>query len=163
MRPKRFPPIASSLAPRDTVAFSAFFSAASRWRSPRTRRARSKSCVRGSRYPFARTGDSSMARARAQQVDPTDEQIISALPARLRGFLCWLERPSMRWVRIPLGFILMLTGLLGFLPVVGFWMIPLGALLLAQEIPVLRRPALRFLTWMNRVLTRSKDRSDNVP
>lgn len=46
------------------------------------------------------------------------------LPPILRGFL---------------GLVLIVAGILGFLPVLGFWMIPLGIALLATDIPVLRR------------------------
>lgn len=46
------------------------------------------------------------------------------LPPVLRGFL---------------GLVLIIAGILGFLPVLGFWMIPLGIALLATDIPVLRR------------------------
>ena len=38
-----------------------------------------------------------------------------------------------------LGLLLMLLGTLGFLPVLGFWMIPLGLALLATDIPPFRR------------------------
>lgn len=41
-------------------------------------------------------------------------------------------------VRLPLGVLLVIGGLLGFLPVLGFWMIPLGFLILAIDLPVLR-------------------------
>ena len=41
-------------------------------------------------------------------------------------------------------------GVVGFLPVVGFCMVPLGALLLAQDVPFLQRPILRLLTWLER-------------
>ena len=38
-----------------------------------------------------------------------------------------------------MGVLLVLGGILGFLPVLGFWMIPLGVALLATDIPPLRR------------------------
>jgi hypothetical protein len=41
-------------------------------------------------------------------------------------------------VRGLLGVLLILAGTLGFLPVLGFWMIPLGVALLATDIPALR-------------------------
>jgi hypothetical protein len=103
-----------------------------------------------------------MPNGRSQQVDPADEHIIAAFPPRVRRFLRWLERPSMRWLRIPLGIILIVAGAVGFLPVVGFWMIPFGALLVGQDVPVLRRPTLRFLAWVNRIMTRRKGGSDSV-
>jgi hypothetical protein len=42
--------------------------------------------------------------------------------------------------------LLIVGGVVGFLPVLGFWMIPLGLLLLAQDVPFLQRPILRSLT-----------------
>ena len=44
-----------------------------------------------------------------------------------------------RWVRIPLGILLLFGGLLGALPVLGFWMIPLGLLVLAADFHWARR------------------------
>jgi len=47
--------------------------------------------------------------------------------------------PRSRMVRIALGSILIFGGILGFLPVLGFWMIPLGLLVLSQDLPMVRR------------------------
>lgn len=44
-------------------------------------------------------------------------------------------------IRMPLALVLMLGGLVGFLPVLGFWMLPLGIVLLAVDLPFLRAPA----------------------
>jgi len=38
-------------------------------------------------------------------------------------------------VRAILGLVLVVLGLLGFLPILGFWMIPLGLALIATDIP----------------------------
>lgn len=46
-------------------------------------------------------------------------------------------RPGML-LRLPLAFLLLVGGLLGFLPFLGFWMIPLGLLVLAIDLPALR-------------------------
>jgi hypothetical protein len=44
-----------------------------------------------------------------------------------------------RWVRMPLGVLLIIGGVLGFLPILGFWMIPLGLAILAIDIPAAHR------------------------
>ena len=49
------------------------------------------------------------------------------------------------FLRGELGIVLMLGGVLGFLPVLGFWMIPLGLALLATDIPPMRRWFIRHL------------------
>jgi hypothetical protein len=50
-----------------------------------------------------------------------------------------LNLPRNRWARISLGVALVFLGLLGFLPVLGFWMIPAGLLVLAADSPAIRR------------------------
>jgi purine-cytosine permease-like protein len=47
--------------------------------------------------------------------------------------------PASRLVRTVIGVFLILAGLLGFLPVLGFWMIPLGLLVLSVDFPIVRR------------------------
>lgn len=42
-------------------------------------------------------------------------------------------------VRGLIGLVLIFLGLLGFLPILGFWMIPLGLAVLATDIPPLKR------------------------
>jgi hypothetical protein len=56
-------------------------------------------------------------------------------------------------VRGLLGILLILAGMLGFLPVLGFWMIPLGVALLATDIPALR---LWFIKRLNHIRKRSR-------
>lgn len=62
--------------------------------------------------------------------------------------------PRWRPARIALGIALLVGGTLGFLPVLGFWMIPLGLTVLAVDSPPLRRLqrrlALRFGRWRQR-------------
>ena len=43
----------------------------------------------------------------------------------------------------PAGVLLIVGGLLGFLPILGFWMLPLGIALLSLDIALLRRPTAR--------------------
>lgn len=47
-------------------------------------------------------------------------------------------RPSMWVLRVPLALLLICGGILGFLPVLGFWMLPFGALLLAVDFTPIR-------------------------
>lgn len=51
-----------------------------------------------------------------------------------------LRRPGARWIRIPLGLLLVLGGIFSFLPVLGLWMLPLGLLLLALDLVFLQGP-----------------------
>lgn len=47
--------------------------------------------------------------------------------------------PGSRVVRLSLGTSLIFAGLFGFLPVLGFWMLPLGLLVLSIDLPPVRR------------------------
>jgi len=47
--------------------------------------------------------------------------------------------PQSRSLRIALGIALLIGGILGFLPVLGFWMIPLGVMILSNEFHLIRR------------------------
>jgi hypothetical protein len=67
------------------------------------------------------------------------------LPGVLGRWLAHLRGPSASRVRVPLGVLLVTGGLLGFLPVLGFWMVPLGLLLLALDVALLRRPTARAM------------------
>ena len=72
------------------------------------------------------------------------------LPAWISRPIRWLRVPSSRWVRVPVGVFLIAGGLVSFLPLLGAWMLPLGLLLLAEDLPFLRRPMLRALLWVER-------------
>jgi len=47
--------------------------------------------------------------------------------------------PATRIGRIVVGILCIIGGFLGFLPVVGFWMIPVGFLILSVDFPSVRR------------------------
>ncbi|MBV8697623.1 MAG: hypothetical protein JOZ76_21245 [Bradyrhizobium sp.] len=78
------------------------------------------------------------------------EALIDRLPQRLRPTLRSLRQPSRRWLRIPAGLLLIVGGLLSVLPVLGLWMLPLGLVLLAEDVPVLRSLRCRLLDWIER-------------
>jgi hypothetical protein len=66
---------------------------------------------------------------------------------RLRDRLVDIMMRVIRWgdahvpfgVRSLLGLVAMAGGVLGFLPILGFWMLPVGLALIALDIPPLRR------------------------
>ena len=55
-----------------------------------------------------------------------------------------------RLMRIVLGTALIIGGLLGFLPVLGFWMLPLGLAVLSIDLPIMRRFHRRLVVWWGR-------------
>jgi hypothetical protein len=58
--------------------------------------------------------------------------------------------PRSRLLRIVIGSLLVLFGLFGFLPVVGFWMVPAGLLILSVDLPRVRRWRRRSAVWFAR-------------
>jgi hypothetical protein len=74
----------------------------------------------------------------------------SKLPPKPARFIAWLRKPSSRLARIPLAILLIAGGFFSFLPVLGLWMLPLGLLLVAQDVPILRKPMSRMLGWIER-------------
>ena len=62
-----------------------------------------------------------------------------------------LLKSHMRLVRVPLGVLMIVGGLFSFLPVLGIWMLPLGLMLLAVDVPLIRprvsAALIRFRRW----------------
>jgi len=84
------------------------------------------------------------------ELDRHFAQLESKLPPKLARFSAWVRQPSLWLIRVPLGLLLILGGIFSFLPVLGLWMLPLGLMLIAQDIPMLRPPLVRLLNWMER-------------
>jgi hypothetical protein len=76
------------------------------------------------------------------------EQLIDRLPGRIQSTVRWLRLPSSQWVRIPAGMLFVCGGVLSILPILGLWMLPVGLVLLAEDIAVLRRARDRMLDWI---------------
>ena len=83
------------------------------------------------------------------------ERISRQVPAS-RGFLDWVRKPGLHLVRIPLAILLILGGIFSFLPVLGIWMLPLGLLVLAVDIPPLRRPVADLIVRLQRFIAKAQ-------
>ena len=67
--------------------------------------------------------------------------------------------PRSRGLRLTLGVLLVIGGAFGFLPILGFWMAPLGLLLLSVDLPPIRRMRRRTDVWVGRKTTRLRQRA----
>jgi hypothetical protein len=67
------------------------------------------------------------------------ERLQAKLPSRLARVMSWLLGPSGMFVRLPLGVLCIVGGIFSFLPLLGIWMLPLGILLIAVDVPPVRR------------------------
>lgn len=75
----------------------------------------------------------------------SSEELKGRLVAFLRRVLDWGESRIAPGLRSVLGLLLMVGGVFGFLPILGFWMLPAGAVLIALDVPPWRR-------WLHRRL-----------
>jgi hypothetical protein len=75
------------------------------------------------------------------------KRLESELPLPVGRVLRWLRHPASRFVRIPAGILFVIGSAFSFLPVLGLWMLPLGLMLLACDVPFLQRPTSRFAVW----------------
>lgn len=82
--------------------------------------------------------------------DPRLDKLVDRLPPRIGDTVTYLLKPSNRLVRIPSGALLVVGGVLSFLPILGVWMLPLGLALLAEDVPALRSSRSKILDWVER-------------
>lgn len=76
----------------------------------------------------------------ADRLNRLFDRLERRIPAAAANWLMRIRRPEARWIRIPLGVLLVLGGVFSFLPVLGIWMLPLGLLLLALDLIFLQGP-----------------------
>jgi hypothetical protein len=88
--------------------------------------------------------------AGGQELDEAFRRLEQEVPDRVSRAIRWLRDPAARWTRLPLGLLFIAGSLLWFLPVVGIEMLPIGLLLIAQDVPFLRGPVGRLTIWLER-------------
>lgn len=85
-----------------------------------------------------------------RELDQAFDGLEREVPGRVARAIRWLRSPASRTVRIPLGVLFILGGLLWFLPILGIEMLPIGLLLIAQDVPFMKKPVGRGLLWIER-------------
>jgi hypothetical protein len=83
---------------------------------------------------------------------PTFAPHMSGRMKRINFFGMNVPVPNHPVLRLVLGVLLVIGGVLGFLPVLGFWMVPLGLVVLSIDFPAIRRfrrrATVRLGLWM---------------
>jgi hypothetical protein len=82
------------------------------------------------------------------ELDRYLEKIEQRLPRFARRFLHWLRRPSLWPLRAVVALLLGVGGIFSFLPILGLWMLPLGLIIIAQDLPFLQAPLVRLFKWI---------------
>ncbi|WP_247869211.1 hypothetical protein [Ahrensia sp. 13_GOM-1096m] len=62
-----------------------------------------------------------------------------------------IRLPRRRFMRVLLGVALILGGILGFLPILGFWMLPLGIFVLSHDSKAARRFSRKMAVKIGRI------------
>ena len=82
-------------------------------------------------------------------LDEELDRLQERLPDGVSRLMQKVRSPAAAPYRIPVGVALTAGGIVGFLPILGFWMVPLGLAVLAQDVPVMRPPLARLLAKIN--------------
>jgi hypothetical protein len=86
-----------------------------------------------------------------QKLDRAYDELEEEAPDAVARAIRWLRNPKGRWVRLPLGIFIVAAGLLGpVVPILGIEFIPLGLLLIAQDVPPLREPVADMTLWLEK-------------
>ncbi|WP_142847309.1 hypothetical protein [Telmatospirillum sp. J64-1] len=83
-------------------------------------------------------------------LDEGYDKLEQDLPDRVTRILRWLRNPKSRWVRLPVGILLIIASFFWFLPILGMELLPIGLLLIAQDVPFLRKPVGKALIWLEK-------------
>jgi len=78
------------------------------------------------------------------------DRLVEHLPKFIQPVVRWLRLPSSRWVRLPAAALLIVGGIFSILPFLGIWMLPLGVVLMAEDVPFFHRLTDTGLDWIER-------------
>ena len=81
------------------------------------------------------------------EIDRYFDMLDRRVPVGLSRFIRWLRRPSSFGARFSVAMLLIVGGIFSFLPILGIWMLPLGLLLIAQDVPFLQKPLVGGFAW----------------
>src|SRR6476620_4509902 len=95
---------------------------------------------------------------RAPDFDEEMDRLQDHMPDWAGRNLDRLRQPEAVWVRVPAVISLPLCGVLGFLPLFVFLMLPRGLALLAYDVRPMRPPLARVLRFTNRKIEKRKER-----
>jgi hypothetical protein len=91
---------------------------------------------------------------RSPDLDEQLDRLERVFPRYLRRLIHLLRAPRLRWARTIIGILLIICSMFWFLPIVGIEMFPVGLMLIAIDVPALRRPVARLIGWGEHVVLR---------
>ncbi len=78
------------------------------------------------------------------------------MKARIQNYVERIKRMPNKGVRVSVGVLLIVGGVLGALPILGFWMIPLGLAILSVDYAWARRATAAMKRWFKGLATEYK-------
>jgi hypothetical protein len=85
-----------------------------------------------------------------EELNEAYDRLEHEVPDRVAKILRWLRDPKARTVRLTVGVVLIILSFFWFLPIIGIEFLPIGLLLVAHDIPFLRKPVARGFIWLER-------------
>lgn len=85
-----------------------------------------------------------------KELDQAYEGLEQETPDWVSRMIRWLRSPQSRYVRIPLAILFIAQSFFFFLPLAGIEFLPIGLLLIAQDVPFLKRPVARAMLWLEK-------------
>ena len=83
-----------------------------------------------------------------QDLDHAFAVLERQLPERVNRAIRWVRDPNHRRIRLAIGILCIGLSFFFWLPVIGIELLPIGLLLIAIDVPFLRRPVALSLLWM---------------
>jgi hypothetical protein len=80
------------------------------------------------------------ATSAGRQLTAYVDRLSQHLPAWLSKLINWLREPKRLLARAIVSILLIAGGVFAFLPIFGLWMLPLGLIIISQDLPFLQRP-----------------------
>jgi hypothetical protein len=80
------------------------------------------------------------------------------VPDRVCRTIRWLRDPRSKRIRLTVGITLIVLSFAAILPVIGIELLPLGLLLIAEDVPLIRKPVARFMIWLENKWVALKER-----
>jgi hypothetical protein len=86
------------------------------------------------------------------------DKLIKRLPDWFSRLVIWLRDPKRVYARVIVSVLLMAGGILSFLPVLGVWMLPLGLIIISQDLQFMQGPLVRTIKWVENKYVALRDR-----
>ena len=83
-----------------------------------------------------------------QEAEQYIREKLDRLPPRIAQSVHKLRNAQPAWLRLVAAALLIVGGLLWFLPVVGIWMLPVGLILVADQFPATKRLLVKLFRRM---------------